>query len=335
MKSILTRLVLILLTIRLPISGIPKFRISDMVYEQRYVQRILVDQLFQAFTEKQANFKTFSEEKMEIVDDSISCIYPCKGLYRFDREMIIDETTRIIKGIEFRTEDFIGKIIDKYGNNAGYAYLASTYYPSDGGRYFYPSIVLNEDWSYSYADHAERIRLILGLDEVIPPTDVRLVRMSELGDLFYINHDGIEGFVAAVPLNKDKFTQYDVLYNKFIGMDFIEKIAEMEHEKYVKHIEHEKKAYPNKTEYGTGYMFSVYSSLLMESGDLGDPDLPINNIVNCYEYFGLDPTVYYAEPWECAVACTGSAAVIATSFIVVRGVKKKQKVRNPEISDGE
>jgi hypothetical protein len=74
---------------------------------------------------------------------------------------------------------------------------------------FAPTPVLKEYWkgipephigptSKSYADHAERIRQLLGRDTFVPTDQVRYVWVDHLGEVFYINDGEREALVVII-----------------------------------------------------------------------------------------------------------------------------------------
>ena len=93
--------------------------------------------------------------------------------------------------------------------------------------------------SVSYADHAERIKTILGIDYIIPPENVRLVSVSvrEICPLFYIKTENIDGFIptgntfvteSAPFISSNTFIP---LRDRFISYDEMKKYADLLYEK--------------------------------------------------------------------------------------------------------
>jgi len=117
--------------------------------------------------------------------------------------------------------DRSGRAIDAAEGERGNVYYVKTvtaeglfaanirFYMEDGIAYpdmLEPTPALEEIWDFfrltrippskSYADHAERIRQLLGRDTFVPTDQVRYLGVDHLGKVFYINDGEIEALVV-------------------------------------------------------------------------------------------------------------------------------------------
>ena len=195
--------------------------------------------------------------------------------------------------------------------------------------------------SVSYADHAERIKTILGIDYIIPPENVRLVSVSvrEICPLFYIKTENIDGFIptgntfvteSAPYISSNTFIP---LRDRFISYDEMKKYADLLYEKngeYVAQRKEFREQYPTGVFTGGPKRVELSKLDFMFDEKYSDLDVPVNNIINCYEYFGLDPTVHYpgAKPWEIVIIVCISATVFSAAFFVAVKNQKKKRFLN-------
>ena len=192
--------------------------------------------------------------------------------------------------------------------------------------------------SISYADHAERIKTILGIDYIIPPENVRLVSVSvtENCPLFYIKTENIDGFIPT----GNAFTVFRHFYNafvpqrdRFISYDEMKKYADLLYDANGEYLAQRNEL---REQYPTGSFVLVPKRVELSKLDYmfdenySDLDVPINNISTCYEYFGLDPTVHYpgAKPWEIVIIVCISATVFSAAFFVAVKNQKKKRFLN-------
>ena len=338
MKQIISAIVIVAAILSLSINCFA-FEEIGMVYSSRYEQQRIYKLAMTFISENRAVRENLAQNEAVIVEESITPIYTMTPLWIYYNTKKITLSTgsdwEYYTGSKQRSFDYVAKIVDGNGNHYGYASITdfeNRYYDPDSETYSSPRTgigcivsIHQSDISYSYADHAERIRQLLGLDEIIPAQDVRLVE-----GMFYINHDGIEGFVALSNFRKGFDEWYDTVYNKFIYMADYDLVAKAAYEDHLKMLEEEKQfkvTHPNERyENLIGNIREPYEKVLMESGDTGDPDLMLNNVINCYEYLGLDPAIHYpgADPRKIILASCAAAVVIAASFVIVRGVGKKK-----------
>ncbi|MBO4413535.1 MAG: hypothetical protein J5830_02395 [Clostridia bacterium] len=301
--------------------------------EQHYVYNDICKTL-KTLAGKDVYEQLFVQQKCRVVEESITPIYT-SYLWNWARW---DGSRRIQKKFHACT-NYVAKIVypdDSFAGNLRAMYMSKY---GDNSKSTEDELLVNiipaDDVtvSYSYADHAERIRLILGTDEIIPPSDVVLVSViGTAGYMFYISNDDFDGFIKA-----DSSIYYDGhhgtieyadfgLYNKFIKSDALQSPAGeillkhpseiLRYEEY--DVENPNRYFQNKLDFS----WPDYTKDIIDTNNPGDPTLPLNNVINCYEYFGLDSTG--ADLWEIVLATCAAAAVIAASFFIVRGVGKKK-----------
>ena len=312
-----------------------------MVYADRYIQRSVVKNIQIALRNSQRDSelynRLFVSDGCKIVEESVTPIY---SSYLWDwTESGSKQISDSLLGVQY----FTAKFTCSDGAYAGN--IMAAHFP----EYCKEGLYKAEEWyveiiqagdkvvSYNYADHSERIQRILGTDEELPPSDVRLVEMVGIsGLMFYISNEEFDGFIRADSmigrereLMNPEYADFD-FYNRFIKSEELEKYAcdilEKQYNEISRYREYDQKRPSEPYEGRMGFRWLDYTKNIVDENNTGNPDLPINNIINCYEYFGLDPTIRYpgAEPWQIITASVAAVAVISASFFIVRRTDKKK-----------
>ncbi|MBR5278635.1 MAG: hypothetical protein IKU23_05140 [Clostridia bacterium] len=114
--------------------------------------------------------------------------------------------------------EYIAKLVTADGEHAGNIFLHKIGNVVSGD--IDPAPILQEHFSdtrfrqsCSYADHAERIKQILGTEEFVSAADVAFIRQSNIGLCFLINHQGKQVAIPIGYYNPALETETDYIYS--------------------------------------------------------------------------------------------------------------------------
>ena len=270
-------------------------------------------------TEKPSPWEELEEAGIQIVKESITPVYTIDwtALAETGEVEVKLNVTPHISGANYYS--YVAKTITAEGEYGG-TYIITVF---DDGRvigYFTPSPAIDHyrydsitgkrrsnSASCSYADHAERIRLLLNKEEIVSPYDVKYVFLASQmvhprGAYFYIESEQV--FIP-IGVTSASATEKDVR-DFVLTPEDMRPQAEKDLEEYNAFLERKaawEKEHPGETFLAVGGEGSPYSfSAAPVCSHLGN----VNNIA---EYLGIDMTTIPPEnpikaflPW-CGVAC--------------------------------
>ena len=167
-----------------------------------------IENIYRIIQENKWDFSALLlNNELEVLKESITPVYFLDTL-DYARSGIIS-----INRSYFRKEDglvYTVKLIDK---NKKYAGNMIFYIKDNMAGHLLSQSVSSGFYraSCSYADHAERIRKILGREEIIPISDVRYVIIDGVGNFFYVKNNGKDYFIAEgyILEKKEDYNRYN------------------------------------------------------------------------------------------------------------------------------
>ena len=197
----------------------------------------------------------------------------------------------------------------------------------------------NESWnaSCSYADHANRIKNMLGLSEIVPPENVKFMLINYVGYFFYVTVGEESYLIPLGRIYKEGKAPASVWGDRVIPFETIKKEADRQlkdHEDYLK-----AKAEWEATHPGEEYSSFGGSSSQSITVSIGE----IDNINNIREYLGMEMGEPVSTSSDENNASSYSyliipAAVVAVALVIAVAVivlKKKKQAKASDISEQE
>ncbi len=169
--------------------------------------------------------------------------------------------------------------------------------------------------SFSYADHAERIKTLLGSDDIIPVENVKLVHIDRIGEYFFID---FAGETKVIPVG------YTDTYEPFEDTDLVLSMADLE-QHFDEHIARyeqliEERGLENENDFEK-------KSVLNETARMKTCNISsVNNIINIYDYLGIDRNEYFVPIRYAVISAAVLFVIVAVGvvFVVVcHKIKKK------------
>ncbi len=206
-------------------------------------------------------------------------------------------------GTDYSSRHYYAKIVNEKGEYIGKVILSL-----DEGDYYIgmssiePSKIVENvsgefqrfyyQASFSYADHAERIKTLLGSDEFISVQDVKLVRIEYVGTYFFVEY---EGETKVIPVghtdaNEELETNFEHLVRndgkeKLIDANAVLSIPDLERHLDEHVIRYKRLLEENSAENDTDFEKRKY---VRESAQTMICEVsPVNNIINIYDYLGM------------------------------------------------
>lgn len=260
-------LITALFTSSLPLSAI---NVSEVyLNEEKRNEVILALQNDQSEIKRILDYYNYT-----VVEDSLAPVYNI-DLLDYSRNEVIDF---VLLTTDDSQKDVVYtvKLVDK---NDEYAGNIKFYVRDNVAHHWYSTFKSDDEAtptmaSCSYADHAERIRKCLGLDTVIPDTDVKYVLIDYLGDYFYIHNSDYSIYFAVgyMPNEQQSNNGTDRFIDdrqlKVIGDRYLKKYNNLMEQK-----EQWEKEHPGEIwDYDGGYSISNTISFCSEIDNIIDID---------------------------------------------------------------
>lgn len=305
-----------------------------------YVSNELRDSIFEATQSEESydSYLALQKDGLRIVKESITPVYTASMLdyAKTGNLSVVPREYKNVREDIMLGQIYIAKTVladGTYGGNLKFSYKEGeahfvSYSPSEAMRETFdnPSF----DASSSYADHAIRIKRMLGRNSFVSPNDVIFLEIS-YGQFFYIRTNGQQYFVP-IGLQKTADTIVRNEYtDRLLTLSDMKELAQEQleiHNNYLLELEAWKKEHPGE---GSPIGLNDFVSPVVSYGS------QVDNIIDIAEYLGIDMTakpqaavVPQDEPilhsqntlWMIIPVC-----VIGTGCIAVVWTKKRKKAK--------
>ena len=220
-----------------------------------------------------------------IVKESITPVYTV-DLFEYSRtgEMVV---ARAMWNSDSEANVYTAKMIDQKNEYAGNI----TFYVKDEKAFLLLASDRPENELYwmeasnSYADHAKRIQKALNADEIISPSDVKMVLLDRVGWFFYIHNDDYNVFVNVGMILREDLQNQDpgtVCVDAMLDCDAVKEIADEQvarYNEYLKEKQAWEESHPGEEWTATGNTTDQSITCLCSETD---------NVLDISSYFGID-----------------------------------------------
>ncbi len=182
--------------------------------------------------------------------------------------------------------------------------------------------------SYSYADHAERIKNILNSKEIISPNDVKLLSLPWVGMFFYVKNENYDILIptgtARYDGKKSDSMLVDRTVNPYVELKAIADNLLADADRYKAEKEAWEKEHP-------GEIYQVYGEGFSGASEIVSGCSSVNNIINISEYFSVNnKTDGYLRLLGNDVnnyiyICLASITIASVSLHILVLIKKRKK----------
>ena len=260
--------------------------LGTMVYASPAEQDAIYDLIIKNGIEE--NSKELKNRGLTILKESITPVYSVDMIeYAKTGNLKMSRDYRTYEGCQWKT--YIAKTITSDGQFGGNVTLRVSgnkilrTHLSNSSHLFYENANLTSfPASCSYADHAERIRICLGKSEIIPVENVRYLDNDSTG-MFYVKDGDKEYFI---PVGYEKSNSHE-------RIDAVLSISDMEAlaQEYLRIENENQKSYEEfqKTHPGQSAMGRLFPPVVAGLCSR------IDNIINIYEYLGIEATAATEE----------------------------------------
>ena len=314
MKNILTVLLIAGILLMIPFTA-SAVDMSKMPGESVYASVAEQNEVYDIIQKSEIFINSMKEHGVSVVKESITPI--CVANLLDYAETGIFEMIPLVTGHfkEIPTNDggqvYLIKAITEKGFAGYYEFFVEEGIAQPTN--FKPSSQLEPDnisvVSFSYADHAERIAKLTNSETFLPASEVRYVRVDNLGNVFYVN-DGKTEMLIAISADANAFRDKgEIIY---VGED-LKTFAEEKLKSYkeqLAEIEEWKAAHPGE-DYTFAGGYGLYSPIKIDG---------VNDITNISEHLASNSKETSSAGISAIVLVIISfvAVLIATTIIIIR-----------------